>query len=223
MPVPHSSQGRETPKLAVVNEWCRLFAATRESPRCGRRLGTHTGVRISRRWRRRNSEWLCARDRLCRSHRDGAGPRPRETRRAVASYYERLNPLPTTGESLARGRLLYLKEAKPMACARCHGANGDGRDADARGLVPAPRNFTCAETMTRVKDGQLSWVIENGSGEYHRPSPQGAQQIERPSRGTRSAAMGPYRADVSEPQIWQIILYIRTLAAGDVQQRPREE
>jgi len=153
----------------------------------------------------------------------GQCPQPRETERAPDSYHARVNPLQTTAENLARGRLLYQKEAKPLACARCHGANGEGKGADARGLVPAPRNFTCAETMKDITDGQMYWVIENGSGDYHLPSRQGAQQIERPGRETRFTAMRPHKTYLTDTEIWQLIMYIRTLAPGAAEEWPGQE
>jgi cytochrome c553 len=53
-------------------------------------------------------------------------PQRRDTERAPASYYSRLNPLPRTATNLEQGRLLYLEDGKPMSCASCHGVKGDG-------------------------------------------------------------------------------------------------
>lgn len=142
----------------------------------------------------------------------GRCPQPRETERAPDTYYVRTNPLPGTVENLERGRLLYQRDARPAPCASCHGADGGGQGPAGRDLVPPPRNFTCADTMRRIPDGQLYWVIERGSGTFHLPARQAAQEIERPGRGTRFTAMRAYREDLSETDIWQIIMYIRTLA-----------
>ncbi|MGH7833100.1 MAG: hypothetical protein ACREQK_05615 [Candidatus Binatia bacterium] len=47
--------------------------------------------------------------------------------------------------------------------------------------------------MRRITDGQMHWVIENGSGELHLPARQGAQEIERPGRRTRFTAMRSHK------------------------------
>lgn len=138
-------------------------------------------------------------------------PQPRETEAAPGSYVARTNPLPASADNLERGRRLYQRDAGPVACAHCHGVNGDGNGPGGRNLVPPPRNFACAETMRGLSDGQLYWVIENGSGVYHLPSRQGAQEIERPGRRLRFTAMRMHRDSLSEADIWQLILYIRTL------------
>ena len=65
--------------------------------------------------------------------------------------------------------------------------------------------------MSRITDGQMYWVIENGPGEFHLPARQGAQEIERPGRRTRFTAMRSHKEDLSETDIWELILYIRTL------------
>jgi cytochrome c553 len=143
----------------------------------------------------------------------GRCPEPRSTPGAPARYAMMPNPLPKTAENLERGRLLFERDAKPMPCADCHGVNGDGKGPRGRDLIPPPRNFTCADTMRTLTDGQMYWVIENGSGEFHEPPTQGAQQIERPARGTPFAtAMRGHREYLSETQIWELILYIRSLA-----------
>ncbi|NIS85157.1 MAG: cytochrome c [Nitrospinaceae bacterium] len=117
-------------------------------------------------------------------------PQPRFTERAPDDYYSRINPLEPTAENLKKGRLLYMVRAKPMPCKHCHGIDGDGRGPMARGFHPPPRNFTCAETIRGVPDGQLFWIIQNGSP------------------GTGMIAF----KSLKEEQIWQIILYLRQLA-----------
>jgi len=57
-------------------------------------------------------------------------------------------------------------------------------------LQPPPRDFTCGETMRDLPDGQLFWIIKNGS----------------PGTGM------PAFAGMSDEQAWQIIQRIRTLA-----------
>ena len=92
---------------------------------------------------------------------------------------------------LERGRgALFLKTAQPVACAMCHGEQGDGRGFMGAALVPPPRNFTCGSMMKNLPDGQLFWIIKNGS----------------PGTGMMSFAAMP------DEQVWQIIHYIRSLA-----------
>jgi hypothetical protein len=57
-------------------------------------------------------------------------------------------------------------------------------------LVPPPRNFTCGDMMKHIPDGQLFWIIKNGS----------------PGTGMMSFAATP------DEQVWQLIQYIRSLA-----------
>jgi hypothetical protein len=142
----------------------------------------------------------------------GQCPEPRDTEVAPEIYQFRRNPRPVTPEHLERGRLLHPQETRPVACAACHGVDGDGRGPLGRGLVPPPRNFRCAETMSQLSDGQLFWVIENGSGPYHFPAEQRAQRIERPARSRPFTGMRPYRDTLEEIDIWELVMYIRTLA-----------
>jgi cytochrome c553 len=108
---------------------------------------------------------------------------------------------------------LYQEDARPAACVVCHRIKGDGQGPLARGLAPPPRNFTCAATMNALGDGQLFWIIERGSGTFHVPPEQGAQRIERPGRGRPFTAMGGYKDNLDETDIWSLILYLRTFAA----------
>jgi mono/diheme cytochrome c family protein len=137
-------------------------------------------------------------------------PQARQMEQAPDSYLVLTNPLPRSERYIAYGRILYEAQREPASCAACHGADGRGGPAGAA-LVPPPRNFACAETMNSLPDGQLYWVIARGSGEFHDPARQGAQQLPRPGR--RSAtSMQPYRDQLSETQIWELVTYIRTLA-----------
>jgi cytochrome c553 len=143
----------------------------------------------------------------------GRCPQPRDTEAAPDLYQALRNPLADTAENLDRGRRLYQEDARPAACVVCHGIKGDGQGPLARGLAPPPRNFTCAATMNALGDGQLFWIIERGSGTFHVPPEQGAQRIERPGRGRPFTAMGGYKDNLDETDIWSLILYLRTFAA----------
>jgi mono/diheme cytochrome c family protein len=142
----------------------------------------------------------------------GLCPQPRATARAPETYRLLVNPLPRTEANYERGRVLYDREARPERCVGCHGAEGDGKGRRSAGLDPPPRNFACAETMAGIPDGQLYWIIENGSGAYHLPSKQGAQGIHRPGRGLPDTAMRGHGDYLTSTEIWQLVLYIRGFA-----------
>lgn len=141
----------------------------------------------------------------------GQCPEPRTTQRAPDSYYTLENPLVATAVNIARGRELYLAERSGGSCASCHGVDGGGDGPAGQALVPPPRNFTCAPTMRDVTDGQLFWVIENGSGAFHLAARQGAQQVARPGRRESFTAMTSYRQQLTDAEIWQLVLYLRSL------------
>ena len=124
--------------------------------------------------------------------RGGSGfcPQLRATVKAPDELYNQSNPLPASQKNIDAGMALYQIGAQPTACKICHGANGNGLGMMANGLIPKPRNFTCVETMEAITDGQMFWVIKNGS----------------PGTG-----MIPYKG-LSEDQIWQLILYLRKFA-----------
>ena len=117
-------------------------------------------------------------------------PEPRFTQQAPPEFYNIKNPLPDNPKNRKKGKLLYQVKAKPMACKHCHGILGDGKGPLAKGIDPPPRNFTCAKTINGVPDGQLFWIIKNGSPETE---------------------MFSFKK-LKDEEIWQIILYIRQLA-----------
>ena len=110
----------------------------------------------------------------------------RKTPQAPANIAKQTNPLKATPENLSAGEQLYKKKARPLACAQCHGAKGEGNGKMAAGMKPKPRNFACKTMMQDIPDGQLFWVIKNGSKE--------------------TGMMG-FKA-LSDNQIWQLVSYI---------------
>jgi len=115
---------------------------------------------------------------------------PRKTAHAPDEYTFRTNPLPASAGAVQAGKTLFVKTAQPVACAMCHGEQGDGKGIMGTALVPPPRNFTCGPMMKDIPDGQLFWVIKNGS----------------PETGMMSFS------GLADEQVWQLILYIRSLA-----------
>jgi len=144
-------------------------------------------------------------------------PQPRDTQRAPDTYQELLNPLEPADDRLAQGRVLYELDREGGSCADCHGVEGDGRGPDGAALMPPPRDFTCTATMQTLSDGQLFWIIANGSGAYHQPARKGAQQVPRPGRREVPTAMTAYGRQLSEVEIWQLVLYLRSLTRSTLE------
>ena len=120
----------------------------------------------------------------------GVCPQPRKTQQAPDEFLAKVNPLPASAGHVQAGKKLFMETAKPLACMNCHGTRGDGAGPLGGGLIPPPRNFTCGTTMKDIPDGQLFWIIKNGS----------------PGTG-----MMPF-AGLSDDEVWQLIGYIRSLA-----------
>ena len=114
-------------------------------------------------------------------------PQKRTTPAAPKKYLEFKNPLKVTAKRLKKGEVLYMAKAQPMQCLHCHGARGDGTGELGLQANPPARNFTCAETMKNVSDGQIFWAIKNG---------------------IEGTAMPAY-SDFADWQIWVLIHYVR--------------
>ena len=121
---------------------------------------------------------------------EGACMQPRKTVKAPDEFLARTNPLSASAGAIQAGKTLYLKTAQPVVCAMCHGEKGDGKGVMGAALVPPPRNFTCGSMMKDIPDGQLFWIIKNGS----------------PETGMMSFVGLP------DEQVWELIQYIRSLA-----------
>lgn len=120
----------------------------------------------------------------------GVCPQPRKTVKAPEEFLATTNPLPASAGTINAGKTLFLQTAQPVACAMCHGNEGNGQGFMGAALIPPPRNFTCGKMMKELPDGQLFWVIKHGS----------------PGTGMMSFAGLP------DDQVWQLIHYIRSLA-----------
>ena len=116
-------------------------------------------------------------------------PQPRFTGKAPEKIYALSNPIKVDAAGIAAGRRLYEKEAS-SSCQMCHGIKGDGQGPLSTQFDPPPRNFACAQTVNGIPDGQLFWIIQNGSP------------------GT---SMPNFKA-LRDEQVWQLVLYLRELA-----------
>ncbi len=117
----------------------------------------------------------------------GICPQQRNTPQAPEAFQGMTNPLDPTPDNLRAGKLLFKIDAKPTACKVCHGYGGDGMGIIFERLDPKPRNFTCYYTMEDISDGQIFWIIKNGSP------------------GTAMPSFGA----LDDQQVWQLVLFIR--------------
>jgi mono/diheme cytochrome c family protein len=98
-----------------------------------------------------------------------------------------VNPLPSTPDNIETGKKLFHSKA---FCVTCHGKNGKGYDhiPGLRGKLP--RNFTDRAWQSARKDGELLWILKNGSA------------------GTAMVSFIP--EILTEEEAWHIILYVRS-------------
>lgn len=119
----------------------------------------------------------------------GACVQPRKTAKAPEDFLSKTNPLPSSAGTIKAGKELFLRTAQPVACVMCHGEQGNGKGLMGAALIPPPRNFTCGTMMRNIPDGQLFWIIKNGSS------------------GTGMMSF----ASLPDEQVWQLVHYIRSL------------
>lgn len=121
------------------------------------------------------------------AERDPLQPRvPKDQMEAAKAM---TNPFIMTPENVAIGEGLFRGKG---TCFVCHGEKGQGDGPAAVGFDPSPRNFTNTAFHQARTDGELMWVLKNGSP------------------GT---AMIPLVGNViDEKEAWMIILYERSLA-----------
>lgn len=121
---------------------------------------------------------------------DPAGLRPRVPRDQIEAARAVTNPFPASEEIIAKGKALF--EGKAF-CKTCHGADGKGLGGDiAPGSLkgPLPRNFTDNAWQAARTDGELFWILKNGS------------------KGT---AMAPFIPLIlTEEEAWQVLQYVRS-------------
>jgi hypothetical protein len=113
-------------------------------------------------------------------------PQNRTTPDAPGKYFGLKNPLEPTEKRMKKGEVINKDTAQPIPCLQCHGAIGDGTVDMGFQADPPARNFTCAETMKSISDGQMFWAIKNG---------------------IEGTAMPAY-PDLADWQIWVLIHYV---------------
>lgn len=101
------------------------------------------------------------------------------------------NPLASTAEAVREGRKTYLR-----LCQYCHGA--DGR-AQANPDFEAPSLRDPSQWRYGTSDGELFVSIKDGAGHE----------------------MPPFRKQLEDDQIWQLVLYVRSIGPRDL--RPDQD
>jgi len=105
------------------------------------------------------------------------------------------NPVPPTPEGLAEVRKLYSYN-----CAMCHGKIGDGKGDLAADMKLELRDWRDANTLEKVTDGELFWIISNGKGKM-------------PGEGDRT----------KEKVRWNFVNLVRSFAKKDGGDKPKTE
>ena len=112
---------------------------------------------------------------------------PRVPSHVIEEARQWKNPLDATPENIDKGKALFLGKA---FCATCHGRDGRGL-GDIPGLRgKLPRNFTDQAWQAARADGELFWILKNGSP------------------GTDMAPFVPLV--LTEEEAWQVLLYVRS-------------
>jgi len=98
----------------------------------------------------------------------------------------RKNPLTVSDANLAAAKQIYSDR-----CNNCHGDKGKGDGSDAMMYDPSPSDLTDAAKMNKLTDGEIFYQITEG----RKPMPS-------------------FKKKLTEEQRWQLVLLVRTLAAG---------
>lgn len=99
------------------------------------------------------------------------------------------NPVPSSAESIAKGKELYMERTKGN-CVFCHGDSGTGNEANMPRLRRKPADLTNKERMAAMTDGELYWKITKGIPNI---MPAGEKRM-------------------TDEERWNVVNYIRTLA-----------
>lgn len=108
-----------------------------------------------------------------------------DAKRTKSPLYDRADKAPA--EIVAEGKKIF--EGKGT-CFNCHGKSGQGDGPAGAVLNPGPRNFTNCKFHKKRKDGELFWVIKNGSP------------------GTGMVPLIP--SAITEEEAWKVIAYERS-------------
>jgi mono/diheme cytochrome c family protein len=100
-----------------------------------------------------------------------------------ASEKAKKNPVPNVPEAVESGRILFVSQ-----CHHCHDKNGTGHGELAKELGMTVADFTNPKWQSKRTDGELFYITRHGHADM------------------------PAEKRLLDQQIWETILYIRTLA-----------
>jgi mono/diheme cytochrome c family protein len=118
----------------------------------------------------------------------GAAPHSKSDWTAPEEAKKLRNPLPNDQATLDAGKAIFLDK-----CAKCHDETGNGEGPEAMMYDVKPADFTDADMMATMADGEIFWKI----GEGRRPMPS-------------------FKKQLTEEQRWQLVAYLRTFAKKPV-------
>ena len=104
------------------------------------------------------------------------------------------NPFEVDAHFIEKGRILYEGRA---FCSACHGRDGKGKtpnEGTSSTEYPVPRNFTNGAWQAARSDGEIFWILKNGS------------------HGTDMASFLPQY--VNEKEAWQLVAYLRSFGGA---------
>jgi mono/diheme cytochrome c family protein len=93
---------------------------------------------------------------------------------------------------VSQPRLLSAREVARVNCSMCHGVAGRGDGPVAHYFTPVPPVDFLSDRVRGRTDGQLFWLIANGIGN-----------------------MPAFRALLSEPELWDVVLFVRKSGDGE--------
>lgn len=105
-------------------------------------------------------------------------------------YAQLTNPLDSSQANLSAGEKLYQSN-----CKSCHGELGKGDGIAGTSLNPPPPDFTGKDRQAKLTDSYYFWRISEG-GNFE----------------PFNSAMPGWKAIFTEQELWQMIIYLRSLA-----------
>jgi mono/diheme cytochrome c family protein len=121
---------------------------------------------------------------------EGHMMQPRVPADKLAEARALTSPFPSSPEIVEQGKALYNGKG---TCFNCHGKEGSGNGPLAAQLNPPPRNFQHRGFWRHRTEGEIFWVVKNGS------------------IGTSMVGFG---GQLKDEEIWSIIQYIRSFAGA---------
>ena len=118
---------------------------------------------------------------------DDAVLRPRVPSDQIEEARTWKNPFESTPENIEEGKALFHGKA---FCVTCHGRDGKGLSGVEGLRGKLPRNFTDKGWQRARTDGELFWILKNGSP------------------GTDMASFIPLV--LTEEEAWHVLLYVRS-------------